>query len=76
MKSEVYVQLKNTSSFIILTESLISASGTHGFGYASASQGGYISIGDVFSLSKNYGPGSSITLVTSSGSWQYATMAT
>jgi len=76
LRSDVYVQLKNSSSFIIYTESLNSASGTHGFGYMSASYGSYMSIGDVFTLSKNYGPGSSITLVTSSGSWQYAAMTT
>jgi len=67
LKSEVYVQLKNADGlFVIASELLDSASGTHGFSYDSitGASGLKISVGDVFSLNKTmYLLGSTIILV-------------
>jgi FlaG/FlaF family flagellin (archaellin) len=71
-KSDVYVTLKNASGFIMQNESLAAASGTHGFLYQPVNAGDYISLGDVFSLSKNYQQGSSIELTTWDAKGQYA----
>ena len=64
LKSDVYVQLKNASDFVINGESLENASGTHGFKYVPAHSGNDLSNGDLFSLSRDYLQGCTITLVT------------
>jgi len=78
LKSEVYVQVKNASGyFVIATELLGSASGTHGFSYNSitGASGLKISVGDVFNLNKTMYPlGSMIILVTSGSTHQYCVM--
>ena len=73
LKSDFYVQLKGDGSavFIIATESLINASGTHGFKYTPASSGIYLAVGDVFSLSKDYSQGTTIALVSAEATSQY-----
>jgi hypothetical protein len=73
LKSDFYVQLKGNGSgtFIIATESLTHASGTHGFNYVPASSGEYLAAGDVFSLSKDYLQGTTIALVTAGATGQY-----
>jgi flagellin-like protein len=75
LKNDVYVQLWNeTDGFIILTEPLASASGTHGFKYTAASSGDYISVGDIFALSRNYLTGCKLTLVNPDASGQYSAL--
>ena len=69
VKSEVYVQLKNASGLVITSETLSYASGTHGFNYVAVSQGDYIAIGDVFSLSKDYSSGSVLYILAIEGVW-------
>jgi flagellin-like protein len=75
-KSDVYVQLRanETSTFLIMTEPLSNATGTHGFTYLSATSGNYLGVGDVFSLSKDYTQGTTITLVNSDASGQYCAL--
>jgi len=74
LQSDVYVQLKNASGFVIQTELLTTASGTHGFGYQAATSGDYIAVGDVFTLSKAYAQGTTITLVNSDATTQYCVL--
>lgn len=74
LRSDVYVQLKNASGFVIQTELLSVAAGTHGFGYQAASTGDYIAVGDVFTLSKTYNQGSTITLVNLGATTQYCVL--
>jgi len=76
LKSDVYVQLSNASGFVITTELLSLASGTHGFTYSSASgaAGLYLQVGDSFKLSKTYTTGCKITLVTAGAAGQYAVL--
>ena len=74
LRSDVYVQLKNASGFVIQTELLSVAVGTHGFGYQAASTGDYIAVGDVFTLSKAYTQGATITLVNSNAVTQYCVL--
>jgi len=74
LRSDVYVQLKNASGFVIQTELLSAAVGTHGFGYQAASAGDYIAVGDVFTLSKTYAQGSTITLVNLGATTQYCVL--
>jgi len=71
LKSDIYVQLKNASGYVIQTEGLTTISGTHGFNYVPASSGIYISAGDVFSLSRDYAVGSKIFLVDAPASGYY-----
>jgi flagellin-like protein len=75
-KSDVYLQLRvnGTSTFLIMTELLSNASGTHGFKYLSATTGNYLGVGDVFTLSKNYLQGTTITLVNADASGQFCIM--
>lgn len=75
-KTDVFVQLKNESGFVITTEPLLSASGTHGFRYTSSGAPGYeyLSAGDVIGLDKAYGPGCFINLVNPAGTGQYAAL--
>lgn len=64
LKDDVYVQVKNTSGvFAIQTELLSSASGTHGFYYDPIGTGDHMAVGDVFSLSRDYLQGCTVTLV-------------
>lgn len=65
-QSDIYVQLKANGSitFVIATIKLADCNGLHGFLYAPATTGTTISAGDVFVLSKNYQPGTTISLVT------------
>jgi len=74
LKSNVYVQLKNASGFIIGNEPLTVASGTHGLNYYSISTGDHIAVGDVFTLSRDYLQGCSITLVTAAASGHYCVL--
>jgi flagellin-like protein len=74
LRSDVFVQVKNASGFIIQTELLTTAAGTHGFGYQAATTGDYIAVGDTFTLSKAYTQGSSITLVNSDAKLQYCVL--
>jgi magnesium-transporting ATPase (P-type) len=75
LKSDVYVQLRNASGiYVIPTSILTSASGTHGFNYTPALGEEYLSVGDVFSLSKDYTVGCTITLVTDSATQQYCVL--
>jgi len=76
LKSDVYVQLKGNGSsmFIIATESLTDASGTHGFNYTPAFSGNYLAAGDVFSLSKDYLQGTTIILVPPPAIGQYCVL--
>lgn len=80
LKSDVYVQLKNGTVFIIETAPLITVdgspgcAGTHGFNYSSSTAGDYISVGDVFRLTKTYPLGTTITLVTPDASALYTVM--
>jgi len=76
LKSDVYVQLKGngSSTFIIATESLTDASGTHGFKYTPAFSGNYLAAGDVFSLSKDYLQGTTIILVPPPATGQYCVL--
>jgi hypothetical protein len=71
-KSDVYVQLRNASGFVITNEPITAASGTHGFKYEPVSSEDYIRVGDVLRLSKDYAEGCTITLVTPGATWQYA----
>jgi hypothetical protein len=71
LRSDVYVQLMNASGFVIQTELLSSAAGTHGFGYQASTVGDYIAVGDVFSLSRAYDQGTTITLVNLGATTQY-----
>jgi len=73
-KSNVCVQLRNASGLVIDNESLMIASGTHGFIYYSTASISdvNISIGDVFSLSIEYLEGCSIRLISFSTQGQYA----
>jgi len=73
-KSDVYVQLKNASGFVINGESLENASGTHGFKYVQAFSGNHLSSGDLFSLSRDYPQGCTITLITPFGIGKYCIM--
>jgi hypothetical protein len=70
LKNNVYIQLRNESGLIIDNESLTTASGTHGFLYFSTTgiTGPYISVGDIFSLSKDYAQGSTIALMPTGNS--------
>jgi flagellin-like protein len=74
LRSDVYVQLKNESGFVIQTELLSVAVGTHGFGYQAASTGDYVGVGDVFTLSRVYTQGTTITLVTLGATSQYCVL--
>jgi len=71
---DVYVQMQNETGFIITTEPLLNASGTHGFKYAQASAGDYLGVGDTFSLDKAYTQGCKITLVNPSATVLYGQM--
>ncbi len=71
LKSAVYVQLDNGSGYVILNEQLTAASGSHGFNYFPNSSGDYVTIDDVFTISKDYAYGS-LNLVTEHGEWSYA----
>jgi hypothetical protein len=77
LKSDIYVQLKNESGFVISTEPMLTigsvqgCNGTHGFSFVPASTGNYIGVGDSFLLDKAYTTGCTITLVTPSGSSLY-----
>lgn len=73
-KSDVYVQLRANGTFIMLTEPLINASGTHGFKYIAATNGDYLGVGDVFTLSKDYPVGTTITLVNAEASAHYCVL--
>jgi hypothetical protein len=54
---------------------LTSASGTNGFNYTSTSNGEYIALGDIFSLSKTqYAQGSQIILVAHNGWSEYCVL--
>jgi len=64
-RSDINIQLKNASGFVINMEPLSAASGTHGFNYLNYTSGDYLSPLDVFSLSKDYAVGSKINLITS-----------
>jgi flagellin-like protein len=75
LKTDVFVQLHNESSFNVLTEPLLDVSGTHGFNYFSATTGDSLGAGDVFTLSKDYGPGTVLTLVNLGATGQYALLA-
>jgi ribosomal protein L40E len=76
LRSDVYVQLRNASGdYVIATEPMTVASGTHGFNYAAASAGNYISVGDVITLSDDYAVGSVIYLVTAGAVGQYAVLS-
>ena len=82
--TDVYVQLKGngTSTFIIQTLALGAADGTtgpvgqggHGFTYSKATTLTTISVGDTFTLSKNYGAGTTCRLVTNGATGEYATL--
>ena len=78
LKSDVYVKVKNASGlFMIATERLGSASGTHGFSYDSTTgaSGLKISVGDVFSLNKTmYSLGSTIILFPSDATHAYCVL--
>jgi len=76
LKTDIFVQLRNESGFVITTERLDNASGTHGFKYTFSSAPGYeyISAGDVISLDKAYNSGTAITLVNPAGTGQYAVL--
>jgi len=74
LKSDIYVQLSNSTGFVITTELLSTASGTHGFKYISGSTGDYAGVGDKLSLSRSYGQGTTLNLVTPSGTGQYAAL--
>ena len=65
LKIDVYIQLRNSTGLIIDNEPLLTASGTHGFLYYSTTgmTGLYISVGDVFSLSRDFSQGSTVALV-------------
>jgi len=75
-QSDVYVQLKANGSltFVIATVKLADCNGLHGFHYTPATTGTTISAGDVFMLSKNYLPGTTISLVTPGALALYCTM--
>jgi len=74
-KSDVFVQLKvnGTSTFLISTVLLTTASGGHGFVYSAAGSGTTIGAGDVFALDKAYLQGTTLNLVTQGGTGTYAT---
>jgi flagellin-like protein len=77
-QSDVFVQLKGngTSTFLIQTVLLSTATGSHGFVYSAASAGTTISVGDVFTLLKSpsgYTTGTVLTLVTTGAGGQYGT---
>jgi len=78
LKSNVYIQLQNGSGFVILTEPLFSVgnvtgcNGSHGFRYASASNGSYLGVGDSFYLDRAYSQGCTITLVNPTATSLYA----
>jgi len=74
LKSDVYVQLMNASGYVIQTEMLTTASGTHGFSYTPASSVDHVSVGDLFRLSKDYTIGCTMTLVTPGAAGQYCLM--
>lgn len=74
LRTDVYIQLQNESGFIIQTEPLLNASGTHGFKYTEANSGDYLSVGDMFSLDKAYTTGCKLTLVTPSATSLYGQM--
>jgi flagellin-like protein len=81
LKADVFVQLKNinVATFNISSVTLLTATGTQGFTYASAAGGNYLSVGDIFSVTRattgaagpSYPTGSTLTLVTAGGSGQY-----
>jgi flagellin-like protein len=76
LKNDTFVQLKNETGFIITTERLDIASGSHGFKYTSSSAPGYeyLSAGDVITLDKAYGAGTTITLVNPGATGQYSVL--
>jgi hypothetical protein len=75
LKSDLSVIIKNASgTFIITLLPLTVVSGTHGFNYTPALGGDYLSVGDVFSLSKDYTVGCTIILVTPNGEGQCAVL--
>ena len=70
--SMVYVQIKNATGFVTTPTLLADANGHHGFTYMSGGGSPYFSVGDLFSLSKDYTQGSEIYLVNEAGSDRYA----
>jgi len=80
-KSKVYVEVENQLGIFTVSSDLLSASGTYGFNYTSASPGNYsfLSVGDQFRLAKttgtiDYGPGLTIFLLTPSGQGSFAVL--
>jgi flagellin-like protein len=83
LKADVFVQLKNINlaTFNISTVALptLVTTPTAGFTYSSAAGGNYLSVGDIFSVTRavtgaagpSYPTGSTLTLVTAGGSGQY-----
>ena len=74
LRSDVCITLKNASGIVINDEKLLSASGTHGFLYTPAQHGDSLSVGDVFSLSKDYDQGCQLYLVAPNGTDHYASL--
>lgn len=75
LRSEVFVMLRNASmEYVITSERLDLASGTHGFWYEQASPSNFINVGDDFALSKDYAAGTQVSLVNAAGSSQYCVM--
>lgn len=72
LQSDVYVQLKNSTGFVITTEPLLNASGTHGFKYVPGNSDAFLEVGDVFLLSKDYTVGTIIMFVNPTATGQYA----
>jgi len=63
LKNDIEILIGNATGFPVQNIPLMNVSGSHGFSYVPHDSGKYISIGDVFALSKDYAPGSEIEIM-------------
>jgi flagellin-like protein len=77
-QTDIYIQLKNDTGFIILTQPLFTVgnlsgcNGSHGFHFVSSTTSGFVSVGDSFFLNRAYTTGCTLTLVTQNANSLYA----